>query len=236
MTPLSKKKKKPSGSGQRQATAAKPPSSVKPLIWMTVIIVAIIVFIFLGIRSGNAPVKFDYGSYPTLGSADAPVKIVEFGDYKCPHCAEFSQNFVPLLEQDFIESGRVSLHFVNFTFMEKDSRIAAVAAQSVYHQDNDAFWKYYKALFRNLNTTWTKDALVQLAKDEELGIDYDKLRQDIEAETYGDEVDGHNALARKGKVTGTPTLFLNGKQLDSSHVIDYAVLKRTIEEALNGGT
>lgn len=178
------------------------------------------------------PVAFDYGGLPVLGQSDAPVRIVEFGDFKCPACRYFSENIKPRLQQEYIDTGTVALYFMNHTIIGPDSFAAAMAGQSIYHQNNAEFWKFYDAIYRNQGdetTQWaTADFLVNLAQSEHLQVDYDRLRQDIESETYADEVIAHNAKAEP-LITGTPTLFINGvKFTDFSN---YEALKKEIEKA-----
>jgi protein-disulfide isomerase len=171
-----------------------------------------------------------------LGSKDAPVKIVEFGDFKCPSCQYFSQEIAPQLEKDYIGKGLASLHFMNFTFLGPDSTTAALAAQSVYHQSNEAYWKFYDALYKNQgneNIQWaTPDFLTNLIRSQGIAVDADKVMNDIKNKTYADEVDEHNAKARKAGVTGTPSLFINGVKLGNS--MDYDAIKAAIDQALKG--
>ncbi|MFX3634704.1 MAG: DsbA family protein [Candidatus Pristimantibacillus sp.] len=215
---------------------AKKNGSNKTLIFLTLAIVAVIAVVILGINNQSKPVSFDYASLPMQGEADAPVKIVEFGDYKCPACQSFAQDFKPQLEADFINTGKASFYFINYTFLGPDSTTAALAAESVYHQNNDAFWDYYKILYDNQKDeriVWaTTDYLVQLAQDAKLPIDYDLLRSDIENKTYQKEVDKDNALVRPMNVTGTPSIFINGKKTSIS---SYEDMKAMIEKAIDKG-
>ncbi|WP_256208784.1 thioredoxin domain-containing protein [Paenibacillus sp. CF384] len=178
------------------------------------------------------PVAFDYEQIPMLGSADAPVKIVEFGDFKCPACRYFSQEIKPKLVQDYIEQGTVALYFMNNTIIGPDSFAAAMAGQSVYHQNPKAFWSYYDAIYKNQGderVAWATPAfLVELAKNAQLQVDYEKLMRDIESETYADEVIAHNAKAEK-LISATPTLFINGVKYED--FADYDKLKRAIAKA-----
>ncbi|SFS63828.1 Thioredoxin [Paenibacillus sp. BC26] len=178
------------------------------------------------------PVAFDYQQLPMLGSADAPVKIVEFGDFKCPACRYFSQEIKPKLLQDYIDKGEVAFYFMNHTIIGPDSFAAAVAGQSVYHQNPKEFWKYYDAIYKNQGderVAWaTPSFLVELAKNAQLQVDYEKLMRDIENEAYANEVIAHNEKAEK-LISATPTLFINGvKYVDFA---DYDKLKREIAKA-----
>ncbi|RAP77214.1 DsbA family protein [Paenibacillus montanisoli] len=178
------------------------------------------------------PVEFDYRELPMLGSADAPVKIVEFGDFKCPACRYFSEQIKPQLVQDYIDKGTVALYFMNNTIIGPDSFAAAMAGQSIYHQNKNEFWKFYDAIYKNQGDErliWaTPEYLVELAKNAQLQVDYEKLKQDIENEAYADVVIAQNAKAEK-LITATPTLFINGVKF--VEFADYDKLKSQIAKA-----
>ncbi|WP_219837454.1 thioredoxin domain-containing protein [Paenibacillus sp. R14(2021)] len=210
---------------------------MKKLIWGTGIVVLLGIIAALVFTPKADPTNFDYAKLPVLGKQDAPIKIVEFGDYKCPSCQIFSQQIKPQLEKDYINTGKVGMYFMNFPFIGPDSTTAALAAQSVYHQNNDAFWKYYDVLYKNQqdeHTEWaTPDYLVQLARNNDIPVDLDLLKKDIDEKTYDKEVSSHAATAVKAKVTSTPTLFINGKEF-KGNFSDYPAIKAAIEDALAG--
>ncbi|MWC30047.1 DsbA family protein [Paenibacillus sp. MMS18-CY102] len=214
--------------------------NMQKLMWITggVLLIALIVAVaFLKPEDKKAdPDAFDYNAMATLGSKDAKVKIVEFGDFKCPACRVFSQDVEPKLKSEYIDKGLVSLSFMNYPFIGQDSRTAALAGLSVYHQNNDAFWKYYDALYKyqpDERQIWaTTDYLIQLAQSEKLGIDFDKLRSDIENETYADQLTDQMSRVKPLGVTGTPTLFVNGTMVGGKDAMNYDAVKAAVDKAL----
>lgn len=202
-------------------------------IALVVILFAVLFFLAARESGSSKTVDFDYSSMPRLGKEDAPVKIVEFGDFKCPACAEFTSLIKPQIVKDFVDQGTAALYFVNMSFIGPDSTTASLAALSVYHQSNDEFWKFYDALYANQGNEseeWaTKDFLVNLAKQEKLSIDYDLLSKDIENQTYADELNQDNDLATDSKVSQTPSLFINGEM--TSEPFNYEAIKGQIETA-----
>jgi protein-disulfide isomerase len=221
---------------EQRVQQAKQQAFMKRLIWITVACVVLIVAIVALTQYKPKPIQVAYDNVPVLGKTDAPVKIVEFGDYKCPSCKFFSQQIEPQLKKDFIDTGIVSFYFMNYTILGPDSNTAALAAQSVFHQNKDEFWKFYDALYKNQGDEqiqWaTPQFLTELAKKEKLAIDYDKLMKDIVEKTYQSEVDEHNAFATKSRITSTPTLLINGKKFDKS--LDYNAIKAAVEQAQKG--
>lgn len=186
--------------------------------------IAIVIIIFVGLyllasndakSDSNAdPISFNYSEMMRLGKEDAPVKIVEFGDYKCPACAQFTGVIKPQIVQQYVDQNQASFYFVNLAFIGPDSRTASLAALSVYHQNQEAFWKYFDAIYANQGAEdkeWaTPDFLVSLAKQLELPVDYDLLRKDIDDRTYEKELDRDIQVGTEAGVTNTPSLFVNG--------------------------
>jgi protein-disulfide isomerase len=119
------------------------------IVMLTVIAVIAVAAIVLAIIQANQPQKgfpFDYASQPTIGQANAPIKMVEFGDFKCPKCKEFATLIYPQLKKDFIDTGKVQMSFMDFQIIG-GSMPAAIAAKSVFHQNKAAFLPYYDALY-----------------------------------------------------------------------------------------
>lgn len=239
-----KPKKNANAIAVRKAERERQRKITQRIMWITGVCIVILVIVGLVLKSnsnesssGNA-VSFAYENLPILGDPNAPVKIVEFGDYKCPSCQYFSQQFKPELVKDFVDKGLVSFYYMNYLVIspDGDSNTAALAAQSVYHQNNEEFWKYYHALFDNQkdeSTEWaTPEYLVELARQENIAVDYDKLAEDIKKKTYQDEVDEHQKIATNNNVRSTPTVFINGKQFVAQYGMNYDALAKAINEEI----
>jgi len=226
---------------KRRIEQEKQKQKTKILIISTVAIV-VIIFVALFIlaskdtKKGGAseePVSFNYSTLPRLGNEDAPVKIVEFGDFKCPACSQFTTGIKPKIVQDFVNEGQTAFYFVNMAFVGPDSETASLAALSVYHQSNDEFWKFFDAVYANQgdeSEEWaTEDFLVSLAQKENLAIDYDLLRKDIKERTYEDELNSDIQIARDANVTTTPSLFING--VKTAEPFDYETISAEVKAA-----
>ncbi|WP_168735793.1 DsbA family protein [Cohnella fermenti] len=205
------------------------------IMWATAAAFVVLIALLIIFKPADKPLALDYDNAPLLGSEDAPVKLAEFGDFKCPACQYFTLNVLPEIQEKYIDTGKVSLSFFNYTIIT-GSGPAALAAQSVYHQNNDAFWTYYEALYKNQpdeSIDWaTTDYLVDLAKSLELDIDYDLLKSDIDNKTYQDVIDKQNNLARSEQFPGTPAVLVDGERLDDSVSLDPAKFLQRIEEAV----
>jgi protein-disulfide isomerase len=200
-------------------------------------ILAVVIIVFAVIQANKPPkgFPFDYAAQPAIGQANAPINLVEFGDFKCPICKTFATQIYPQLKKDFIDTGKVQMHFINFSFID-GSMPAAFAAESVYHQNKEAFWPYYDAIYKNQQDEkidWaTSDYLTNLAKAEKIPIDYDLLKKDIDAKVYEKDVSSDNAIAARTNTTGTPALFINGFPIAFGDTMDYAKLKAVIEKEI----
>jgi protein-disulfide isomerase len=221
---------------EQRIQQAKHQTRMKRLIWITAAAVILIIAVIAIAQYKPKSVDIAYDKLPVLGNMNAPVKIVELGDYKCPTCQYFSQQVEPQLKKDFIDTGKASFYFMNYTIIGPDSNTAALAAQSVFHQNKDEFWKFYDVLYKNQGDEkiqWaTPQFLTDLAKKEGIKVDYDKLLKDINDKAYQSEVDEQNAFATKNVVNSTPTLFINGKKYTGT--LDYNAIKSAIEQAQKG--
>lgn len=236
-------KKVKSTISQRQAESErlKQQQRKRRLLWFStvgILLILIVVVLSLDPKPVVKAADFEYTNLPVIGAEDAPVKIVEFGDFKCPSCKAVNETIKPQLVSDFIEQGEAAFYFVNLPFLAPDSTTAALAVQSVYHQNPDAYWDYFDAIYTNQgeeSTQWaTVDFLVDLAKEINLPVDYDLLRQDIENKTYEAEVKAQYNKGEELGVQGTPTFFINGIEY-KGHLGDYSAFKQAVEDAMNQG-
>lgn len=234
-------KKQGNALAQRKSNAEKllQQQRKRRLIWFStvgVLLILIVVVLSLDPKPVVKAASFDYDNLPMLGQSDAPVKIVEFGDFKCPACKIANDTIKPQLVNDYIEQGKVAFYFMNLPFIGPDSTTAALAVQSVYHQNKDAFWTYFDAIYGNQGeekVQWaTAEYLVGLAKEINLPVDYDLLQKDIEDKTYINEVTEHYNKADKLKIDSTPTFFINGVEF-TGNLGNYDEFKQAIDNASN---
>jgi protein-disulfide isomerase len=210
--------------------------SMQIIVWSAAALVVALIAVLIIFKPKPGVIDVSYDNVPTLGKAGAPVKIVEFGDFKCSACAYFGEQIMPLLKKDYIDTGKATFSFQNWTIIFEDSFTAALAGQAIFHQNNNEFWKYYDAILHNQQAEkeiWaTPDFLTDFAKKQGLKLDFDKLKKDIVDGTYASEVDRHNQFAVNHGFTGTPTILINGRKLDDKTALNYKSLKAAIDTAL----
>ncbi|QVQ54997.1 thioredoxin domain-containing protein [Spiractinospora alimapuensis] len=143
-----------------------------------------------------------------LGSEDAPVTMVVFGDYQCPNCAIFAEEHQPALIERYVETGDLLLVWRDYPYLGDESDAAAVAARAAARQD--AFWPYQDALYASPDT-WGSDpeAFVAIAAD--LDLDTERFAEDLEDPDLQQAVDDDFAFALGLSVPGTPAFLINGE-------------------------
>jgi len=146
------------------------------------------------------------------GPADAPVTLVEYGDYQCPHCGRA----YPIVKEVRQRLGaRLRFVFRNFplTKVHPEAEHAAEAAEAAAAQGGDGFWQMHDRLFER-QFALDDDHLVEYAM--ELGLDADRIRGELEAGTHSAHVRDDFMSGVKSGVNGTPTFFINGVRYDGS--------------------
>lgn len=173
--------------------------------------------IFLGMATqGNTGIKRLEGISAvgrTRGEANAPVTIIEFGDYQCPNCKHFEETAGPQIEETYIATGRVRLEFRNMAFIGDESVIAAAAAECANEQD--AFWPYHDKLFaeqRGENSgAFSFDRLKSFATD--LSLDQTAFDACLNSTRTQQLVFDETNAGREAGVDSTPTFFINGEMV-----------------------
>ncbi|GGH85245.1 protein-disulfide isomerase [Pullulanibacillus pueri] len=189
-------------------------------------------------QNSGEPKKIDYTGQPMMGKKEAPVKIAEFGDYQCPICRQFTLNIFPELKKDFIDTGKVKFYFFNYTVIGEDSVLAANAAESIYHNYPNKFWEFHELLYKKQgqeNQWVTKELLKKLANQVVPNLNKKQLTWDLDQLSYKDELNKDKNIGASVQVTGTPTLFINGKMVSTQDTFNYDHLKQLIDQAVNAG-
>ena len=105
------------------------------------------------------------------GDPNAPVTLVEFGDFNCGYCGRWAMETLPKIDEKYIQTGKVRMAYVHYPILGADSMTAAEASECAAEQDK--FWEYHNVLYSNQGIGYTKENLVSLA--EEQGLDGDAL-------------------------------------------------------------
>lgn len=182
----------------------------------------------------------DYKEQPFLGEESAPVQIVEFGDYKCPICKNFNESFFPEIQKDFIDTGKATFYFMNYSFINVDSIRSAKFGEAVYKElGNETFWEFHKLLFNKqpndlkyermdvFTEEFLEDTLKEIVSEKEA----QKVVKSFQNNESEPAWDLDMKEASKLEITGTPTLFVNGKKFEGNSYEDF---KQMVEKAAKG--
>jgi protein-disulfide isomerase len=147
------------------------------------------------------------------GSIDAPIRLLEYGDFECPFCGEA----YPLVKEVQQELGqRLCFAFRHFpmTTVHPHAQHAAEAAEAAAEQGR--FWEMHDILFENQDDLDDED-LAQYA--ETLGLDAQRLLAEVQSGAYRPRVrEDFRSGVRRG-VNGTPTFFINGQRYDGERIL-----------------
>jgi len=158
--------------------------------------------------------KLNLAGSPTFGPADAPITIVEFGDFQCPSC----KNEAPDLRKNIPETfpGKVRVVFKDFPLesIHPWARAGAIAGRCVYRQNQQAFWKFFDWIY-DVQDSITPDTLNAkvLSWAGGNGVDTVQLGRCIDTKASEAEVNKNIADGKAIGVTGTPGLFINGRKI-----------------------
>ncbi|MBI2670173.1 MAG: DsbA family protein [Candidatus Yanofskybacteria bacterium] len=169
-----------------------------------------------------------------LGNPDAPVTLVEFGDYQCTFCTKFFNETEPTLIDKYVKTGKLKIVFRDLAINGRESQNAAEAAECAGEQEK--YWEYHDRLYserRGYNVgVFKKDNLIKFASD--LGLDAEQFSSCYESGKYRQEIAKDSQDAARLGARGTPNFFLNGRQLVGAQ--PYQVFAGLIDQLLiNGG-
>ncbi len=168
----------------------------------------------------------------TMGNPNAPVHIIEYGDFQCPYCLKFWAETEPQLIEEYVNTGKVYFEYRSFPIIGPESAWAAEGAYCA--GDQNKFWEYHDTLFTNWTGEnigdFTKEKLTQYA--EVLGLNMAEFEACLSEEKHKGAVEQDKAEAEANGVYATPTFFINGFKLEGSQ--PFSILKEYIEQALDG--
>jgi len=156
------------------------------------------------------------------GSIDAPVTVVEYGDFECPHCGQ-AEPVVRELLRDFGDVRYVWRH-LPLNDVHPGAQLAAEAAEAA--ADQGAFWEMHDLLLGNQDALRPSDLI---AYAEQLGLDVERFADDLREHAGAARVAEDVDSADLSGVSGTPTFFINGRRHYGAY--DIATLSSAVRAA-----
>lgn len=181
-----------------------------------------------------------------LGNLEAPVTIIEFGDYQCPFCAKFANETENQIIKNYVDTGKVKMVYKDLAFLGPESIAASLAAKCA--KDQGKFWEYHDAIFaieyaelqkvinRQMQTSegngnLNRELFRSIASD--LKMDVNGFLSCYDSKKYQGEIDENyqEATDALGDSASTPTFFVNGELVQGA--LPFNSFVAIIEKALN---
>ncbi len=246
------KKKTPSKRETIREQRRKKEQRNKILIVGGLVVVALVlgaIIILPGLVNANTPVgeivQITPVAYPqadgrALGPTDAKVVVEAYEDFQCIACEGYSKSIEPLVIQNYVETGKIRYEFRHYPFLDDRSSIKEsdqAANASMCASDQGRFWDYHDILFANFGEgagAYTDRRLAAYA--EAIGLDMAAFNACYKDEKFDDVIQQDMADATSLGVSGTPTIFVNGKLAGRvGYVATYEEISQLIEQELAAG-
>ena len=179
---------------------------------------------------------FTDNASPILGNPNAPITMVEFGDYQCTFCSKFFHETENSIITNYVKTGKVKILFKDYIILGQDSMNAANAAHCA--NDQKSFWKYHSMLYNNWageDTGWADIThLHEFANT--LGLDMDVFSTCMSDLKWNELVNLSSIDGQKLGVSGTPTFFVIDQNNDVIKIVGaqhYDVFKQIFDSVLD---
>jgi len=176
---------------------------------------------------------------PFKGNPNAPVTVVEYSDFQCPFCSRFFQQTLPLIEENYIDTGKIKFVYKDLPLdsLHPNARAAHIAAECADEQGK--FWEYHDVLFEkqpqwsNLASSELQNTFTQFAT--EMGLQAASFESCMQSPNIADEVNKDTLEAASFGATGTPTFFIGNEKDGFIKLVGaqpYATFQRVIDNQL----
>mgnify|MGYP003793069155 CR=1 FL=1 len=181
------------------------------------------------------------------GDPDAPITILEFGDFQCPACQQFATFVKPEIELTYVTPGIARFVFHDYPIVSGHPHafLAARSARCALDQGEEYFWPFHDQLFAN-QSTWAlsqnppTNAFESYAAA--LGLDEAEFHDCLDSDRHADVISANMRLGIELGVSGTPTVFVSksgGRGIRVTRWNEFegfrSVIESLLEEDAGGG-
>ena len=146
----------------------------------------------------------------TKGDENAPITIIEFGDFQCPACQQFATQYKPQVELAYVETGKAKFVYYDWPITTAHPNAFLAARASRCAADQDRYWEYHDNLFRNqvrwAPSTNAADVFIDYAGT--LGLDEGAFEECLNSDEHAELVSANLELGNQLGVGGTPTILI----------------------------
>jgi len=177
---------------------------------------------------------------PVKGDPNAPVTIVEFSDFQCPFCQRFHQTTLPLILENYVDTGKVKFVYRDYPIVSLHPNGAIPTALAAECADEQGmFWQYHDKIFQT-QKNWERLAAEDIINElktfaVELGLDTNQFNDCLNSEKYRDEVNNDLQDGASYGITGTPGFFIGNEErgyIKVSGAQPYSVFQKVLDQML----
>jgi len=152
---------------------------------------------------------------PMLGNPKAKITLVEFSDFQCPFCRSFWSGAFQQIKKEYIDTGKVRFVYRDFPLSFHPAALPAAQAAQCAH-DQGKFWEMHDKLFeeqarQGTGTVQFSETDIKQWASQIPGLDMNKWTVCVSSGKYISEIDKDTKEGTSYGVSGTPTVFINGK-------------------------
>ena len=177
---------------------------------------------------------------PFQGKVSAPITVIDFSDFQCYLCNRFVKNTEPLVNQSYIQTGKVALVFNHLPNRGFDSMGAALAAQCT--NDQGKFWQFHNLLYSNqkaIDSGWVSKENLKNFASQIPGLDIKRFDRCFDSEKYKSFVQKDIELALSFGFKETPSFIVensNGSSQETmSGALPFESFKAVIDKKISAG-
>ena len=176
------------------------------------------------------------------GDPDAPITILEFGDFQCPACQQFATFVKPQIDLAYVEGGIARFEFHDFPLsMHPHAFFAARAARCALDQGEQYFWPFHDQLFGQ-QPTWSLSQGPPASAFEDyaatVGLNVEDFADCLNSDRHADVISANMRLGAELGVTATPTIFVSkgdGRSVRVSNGNDFEAIKSVVDRMMEEG-
>jgi protein-disulfide isomerase len=172
---------------------------------------------------------------PILGDPDAPITLVEFGDYQCHYCNVFFETTEKDIIKNYVETGKVKIIFKDYNIIGEDSVKASQGAHCA--NDQGMFWEYHDTLYSHWtgeNNGWASSENLTIFA-QQIGLNMDIWSECMVEGSHSQIILKSNEDARALELTGTPAFFVINSEGQVSKLFGaqpFEAFKKTFDSQL----
>jgi protein-disulfide isomerase len=152
------------------------------------------------------------------GRPDAPVTVYEMSDFQCPYCRGFALNTLPILEREYVQSGKVRFVYINLPLPTAHANAVAAAEVAMCAARQGKFWPMHDLLFRYQDEWALQAAPVPylVALGDSAGLNHAQLAQCVASKATAPEVQADAERSTQSGARSTPTFYVEGGLLEGA--------------------